>query len=145
MALTVTCDTCGQLLGNPACPACRRSPMTRSVPPLPASNVPVPPAPPIPGSGPALRERRTGQRSSPMLGGHRATDPPLTTRDCADWMGVTTEFIRGAIDDGELVAEDAMVNGRRMIRVYLDDFRAYLQKIGWKRIPKPPSRDDPAA
>ncbi len=145
MALTVTCDTCGQPLGNPACPACRRSRVTRQLPPLPAVDIPPAPSLPLPGSGPALRERRDGQRSGAILGCHRATDPPLTTRDCADWMGVTTEFIRGEIDDGKLEAEDVMVNGRRIIRVHLDEFRAYLQKIGWKRIPKQPGRNDPAA
>src|SRR5687768_12458869 len=59
----------------------------------------------VPGSGPVQRERRDPDQR-PLIGGARATDPPLTTRDCADWMGMSREFIRGAIDDGELAAED---------------------------------------
>jgi excisionase family DNA binding protein len=65
-------------------------------------------------------------------------DPPLTTRECADWMGVPTDFIRGAIEDGQLEAEDVVINGRRIIRIHLDCFIAYLRAIGWRHLPRPP-------
>lgn len=82
-------------------------------------------------------ERRDPGAQRPLPGGTRESDPetPLTTRDCADWMGVTPEYIRGAIDEGQLAAEAVTVNGRRLIRIHVDDFREYLQRIGWKRIP----------
>lgn len=51
---------------------------------------------------------------------------------------MSREFIRGAIDDGELSAEDVIINGRRVLRIHLDDFIGYLQKIGWKRLPRRP-------
>lgn len=94
----------------------------------------------MPGSGPVLRERRQVDRQRSLVGGDRATDPPLTTRDCADWMGLTTEFIRGAIDDQQLKAEDVTINGRRVLRVHLDDFVDYLLRLGWKRLPRAPRR-----
>jgi excisionase family DNA binding protein len=79
---------------------------------------------------------RRFMRARPLPSGRRRTDPPLTTRECADWMGMSTEFIRGAIKDHELEAEDITVNGRRVIRIHQDAFRTYLQRIGWKRLPK---------
>jgi len=42
-------------------------------------------------------------------------EPPLTTRECANYIGVTTEFIRGAIADGELAAEVVTSGGRRRV------------------------------
>jgi hypothetical protein len=69
---------------------------------------------------------------------------PLTARECADYMGFTTEWIRRAIVDGvrvkgELVrleAETLEVNGRRTYRVHMDAFSDFLQAIGWKHLPK---------
>jgi hypothetical protein len=91
-------------------------------------------------------DRRDETRQRPIAGGSRATDPPLTTRDIADWMGLTTEWVRGAIDEGLVVggvlvrldAETLTVNGRRLHRVHLDRFRAFLKAIGWRRIPSAP-------
>lgn len=96
------------------------------------------PGPAVPGSGPVQRERRDPAHQRTLIGGHRASDPPLTTRDCADWMGVGTDFIRGAIEDGQLQAEDVRVNGKRLIRIHLVDFVTYLRAIGWKRLPRVP-------
>jgi len=58
-------------------------------------------------------------------------------------MGVSTDFIRGAIDDGQLEAEDVTVNGRRILRVHLEDFVRYLQAIDWKRLPRQPGEHPP--
>lgn len=92
-------------------------------------------------------ERRDGRRQRRVPGGGRESDPPLTTRDVADWMGLTTEWVRGAIDEGvpvaggrvvKLEAETLTVNNRRTHRIYLDAFRAFLKAIGWRRLPKGP-------
>jgi len=53
-------------------------------------------------------------------------------------MGMSTEFIRGEISAKQLEAEDAIINGRRVIRIYLEHFRAYLVSIGWKHLPTLP-------
>lgn len=67
----------------------------------------------------------------------RKPDPPLSTRECADFMGVSTGYIRSAIRAGELAAEEIRVPGRTrpMYRVHVDDFRAFLQRIQFKRVP----------
>jgi hypothetical protein len=60
-------------------------------------------------------------------------------------MGLTPEWVRGAIDEGvtvagatvKLKAESLHVNGRRIHRIHLDAFRAFLTAIGWQRLPKP--------
>ncbi len=69
---------------------------------------------------------------------------PLTARECADYMGFTTEWIRRAIVDGvtvkgvpvHLQAETLEINGRRTYRVHMDQFTDFLQAIGWKHLPK---------
>lgn len=99
---------------------------------------------------PTPTDRRQPHHQQVWLGGRRKTDPPLTTGDCADWMGVGRDLIRGAIADPDpakrLAAEVVEVNGRRLIRIHLDDFCAWLKKIGWKRLPKqlPPAAAEPS-
>jgi hypothetical protein len=91
-------------------------------------------------------DRRDPSRERPIAGGQRATDPPLTTRACADWMGFSPDWIRAAIDEGvtvrghlvKLDAEILTMNGRRSHRVHLDAFIVFLTAIGWKRIPPRP-------
>ena len=59
-------------------------------------------------------------------------------------MGVTTEWVRQAIDHGvtvlgstvKLEAETLALSGRRAIRIHQDQFRAFLQAIGWKHLPR---------
>jgi hypothetical protein len=80
-------------------------------------------------------ERRRQQRS--IVGGRRATDPPLTTRDCADWVGMDTKYIREEIEAGTLKAERFGRPGRKPIyRIHVDDFIAFLRTIGFQRLPK---------
>jgi len=71
-------------------------------------------------------------------------EPPLTARACADWMGVTPAWVRGAITTGvtiangkivKLEAETPVINGRRMHRIHLDSFVTFLTAIGWKHLP----------
>lgn len=91
--------------------------------------------------------RRDPAQQRPLVGGSRASDPPLTTRACADWMGVTPSWIRSAITEGVpvrggLVTLDAEVlvlsAHRRLYRVHLDQFIVFLRAIGWRRIPALP-------
>jgi hypothetical protein len=71
-------------------------------------------------------------------------EPPLTARDCADWMGFTPAWVRGAITTGvtiatgkvvKLEAETLAINGRRTHRIHLDGFVTFLTAIGWKHLP----------
>jgi hypothetical protein len=96
-------------------------------------------------------ERR--QEPRPLRGGSRAGDPPLTTRDCADWMGMSATWVRSAIDDGvwtargrvRLGAETIVVNRRKLHRVHLDSFIEFLRAIGWRRVPRHPRDAQSAA
>jgi hypothetical protein len=82
-------------------------------------------------------ERRRVERQRSITGGRRATDPPLTTRACADWMGMGTDYIVDAIKAGDLNAERFGRPGKRaQYRVHLDEFIRFLQKIGFQRLPK---------
>jgi hypothetical protein len=127
-----TCKLCGDGEGanRDACPACRAYHARRGPPP----------------SAPTTGDRRNPRNQHEVLGGSRATDPPLTTRDAAEYMGFTTEWIRGAIDEGvrvrsqlvQLEAETITINGRRVHRIHLDHFIAFLQAIGWRRVPRRP-------
>lgn len=54
----------------------------------------------------------------------------LTTRGCANVLGVSTGFIRGEIVDGRLVAAISLrrPNGRTHYRISVADFRTYCEK-----------------
>lgn len=86
----------------------------------------------------------------------RVTETPLTPRDCANFTGFTSQWIRDAINAGVdvagvrviLAAERLVLNGRTNYRVYEQDFVTFLQAIGWKHLPRrsvaslsPPLRD----
>jgi excisionase family DNA binding protein len=58
-------------------------------------------------------ERRTSPHGT-LKGGRRASDPPLTTRDCADWIGCSTNYIRDAIVSGELAAAGRVGRSHRI-------------------------------
>jgi hypothetical protein len=71
-------------------------------------------------------------------------EPPLTTRDCADYMGLrNTDWIRRAITEGVRVqgqvvtldAETLLTNGRHLYRIYEEQFTEFLRAIGWKHLP----------
>lgn len=95
---------------------------------------------------PLLTDRRIRPRA--IAGGSRGDDPPLTTRDCATYTGLTTEWVRAAITEGVVVrgrlvkleAETLTINGRRIHRIHGDRWVEFLIAIGWKRIPKHPRR-----
>jgi excisionase family DNA binding protein len=61
---------------------------------------------------------------------------PWTTREAADWLGVSCDYIRSAIDRGQLAAEVLPAGRRRTIRIQHDEFVAWLQAIGWKWLPR---------
>jgi len=77
----------------------------------------------------------------------RALDSPLTTRACADFMGYTSEWIRGAIDEGVVVRgtlvkleAETIRHGarRRTYRIHADKFVEFLRALGWSRLPALP-------
>jgi hypothetical protein len=72
-------------------------------------------------------------------------DVPLTVRDCADWMGYSTEWVRRAIHRGVTAPDGSTVKLaavslpgrlRRSHRIHLDDFVAFLLAIGSTKIPR---------
>jgi excisionase family DNA binding protein len=73
-----------------------------------------------------------------MTEAERKTPPPLSTRECAEFMGVSTDYIVKAIKAGELRAECARRPGARNVlyRVHEDEFIAWLRALGWSRLPK---------
>lgn len=76
-----------------------------------------------------------------MADAPRTIDPPLTTRTCADFLGMSSEWIRQAIThgfpiDGQLVtleAETLTTGKRRVYRIHRDAFNRFLHGIGWTR------------
>jgi hypothetical protein len=69
---------------------------------------------------------------------------PLTTRDCADYLGFSTQWIRRAIAEGvtlrdgqivKLEAEALTLPGRTTYRIDSDQFAAFLVAIGRKHVP----------
>jgi len=58
----------------------------------------------------------------------RTDDTALRTRDCARALGVNTAFIVGEIQDRRLrAAHTIRPSGRRLFRIYTDDFLAYVR------------------
>lgn len=74
-------------------------------------------------------ERRQPARQRDLVGGRRETDPPLTTREMADWIPCSTDYIRAAIAAGELKSAGRV--GRRH-RVTYDSFVAFCRKKGYR-------------
>lgn len=68
---------------------------------------------------------------------------PLTTRQCARELGVSTGFIRDEIERGHLTASMAQTGERRILRVYADDWERYL--VAWKTLTVVTSTDVPAS
>lgn len=120
---TIICETCDKPMGNPACPVCRLNP-----PPAPVLD-----AGPVLDPAPVL-ERRRAPVQEPRIDGQRRSDPKLTTRDCADRLGVTTAFILGEIQDGRLSAQITAREGYRTIyRVAPQELEAYIHRHRWQR------------
>jgi excisionase family DNA binding protein len=85
----------------------------------------------------AMPDRRNPARQQLRAGGRRRQDPPLTTRDCADWLGVSPDKILRAIEAGFLRAERFREPGasRDTVRIHGTDFHAYCLLIGFRRLP----------
>ncbi len=64
--------------------------------------------------------------------------PPLSTRECADLIGVSRFFILDAIRAGELKAEkvQSRPGARPLYRIHEDDYFAWLTRLGWSRMPQ---------
>ena len=68
---------------------------------------------------------------------------PLKVSECADYMGVSAEYIRQAITEGipvrgQIVRLDAEVltsTRRSTYRIHQSAFLTFLQAIGWKHLP----------
>lgn len=61
----------------------------------------------------------------------RPKPPVLTTRDCADLLGMSTGFIRGEIEDGRLAAdiyEPDDASGRKVYRIEWAAFMRYCER-----------------
>jgi hypothetical protein len=85
----------------------------------------------------ATERRHHQRRRAGRPGGRRASDPPLSTRDCADWIGTGTDYIVDSIREGQLKAERIGRPGRRpFYRIHFEDFVKFLRLIGFRRIPK---------
>ncbi len=77
-----------------------------------------------------IPERRTHAAHDLRLDGRRATDPTMTTSDCAERLGVGATFILGEIRDGRLVGHVFTLVGRsrRAYRISPAAFDAYLDR-----------------
>jgi hypothetical protein len=72
---------------------------------------------------------------------------PLTTRACADYLGLTRQWVHQAVTEGvhvgntlvKLEAERLELNKRVTYRIHGDKFVEFLQAIGWKRLPRIPT------
>lgn len=95
-----------------------------------------------------MTDRRDPGRQHPRTGGYRKDDPPLTTRECATWLGVEPEWVRDAINQGVWSAEQGRLvqltaeylpgrnaTSKGEYRIYIDDFIVFLIAIGWSRLP----------
>lgn len=71
-----------------------------------------------------------------MTDADKTAQPPLTTRECAEFMGVSTTYIVEAIKDGKLQAERIPSGRRTLYRIHEDDFIVYLRALHWSRLPK---------
>ena len=87
-----------------------------------------------------------GRSDNAAMGRLPIPEPPLSPRQCADFMGHTPEWVRNAITRGVRVgdktvfleAERLLLNGRRLYRIHSDHFAQFLRAIGWQHLPRQP-------
>lgn len=75
----------------------------------------------------------------------RRYEEVLTVRDCAEWMGLSSDWIHRAIKIGVTApsgrtvqlaaAKVSLTGGRWTHRVYLTEFINFLAAISWPKIP----------
>lgn len=72
----------------------------------------------------------------------REVHRPYSTRECADFLGVSDEYIRCLIATGHLEAEYVVTPGktRGVHRIHHERFVQYLKRIRWTRIPQAETR-----
>ncbi len=64
-------------------------------------------------------------------------DAPLTTADCALYMGRSVDYVHKVIRLGHLRATRIGLPGERgRWAITPEDFRAFLEMVGWHRLPK---------
>lgn len=63
-------------------------------------------------------------------------DPALTTRELADWLGTSTEYVRLELVNGKMPFENiSRVPFRKDYRVRFSDFVEYCRSAGRNRLP----------
>lgn len=82
-------------------------------------------------------DRRNPSQQQDRPDGRRASDPTLTTRDIANRLGVSTDFVVGEILDRRLWPALVLERpgGRRLYRVSEIVLAAYLRRHGWHQEP----------
>lgn len=63
---------------------------------------------------------------------------PLSTRECADYIGQDLDYIYALIKEGVLDAEKLVRPGKKRCKYVIqqEDWIACLKKLNWSRIPK---------
>jgi hypothetical protein len=70
-----------------------------------------------------------------------ASDEWLTTRQCADRLGVGTNFVVGEIRDGRLLAQVIERPGRKALyRISGQELNRYVLRYGWNGSPRRAAR-----
>lgn len=64
------------------------------------------------------------------------SDPALTTRQVANWIGVTQAYVRGEIKDGRLHAENIGRRGSREYRIRFSALATWAEAQGYRRLPQ---------
>jgi hypothetical protein len=78
-------------------------------------------------------DRRNPSSQKDRPDGRRASDPTLTTRDIANRLGVSTDFVVGEIRDKRLWPARVIERpgGRCLYRVSEEVYRAYVKRHCW--------------
>lgn len=92
-----------------------------------------------------MADRRDPARQRPDPRGRRAMDPTLTTRDVANRLGVSTDFVVAEIRDRRL---EAMVldrpGFRTVYRISEVSLRAYCVRYKWRQRPALTDESEPS-
>lgn len=90
-----------------------------------------------------MPERRNPASQQPSVNGRRKMDPSMTSREVADRLGVSTNFVLGEVRDGRLLACTYDRPGRRVVyRFSEQQLEAYQVRYAW---PQRVAADAPGA
>ena len=66
------------------------------------------------------------------------SDPALTTRQCADWLGLSVSYVLGEVKDGHLLADNVGRGAKKArYRIRYSDFLTYLKARRYRHLPTP--------